>query len=78
MVRVELINRENRPEKRSVLESVSKAIFGSQTEIEFSEQFVPRAGRVPNPKVSNFTNFLINVPNCLWIIFIRKQSLDLY
>ena len=69
MVTVELINQEKRTEKRNILELVSVAIFGSQKESEFSEQFVPSIGRVPNPKVSNFTNFLINVPKCFWVIY---------
>ena len=69
MVRVELINRENRSEKRNILESVSNAIFGSQTESEFSEQFVPSTYKVPNPKGSNFTTYLINVPKCFWVVY---------
>jgi hypothetical protein len=32
MIRIELINRENRIEKRETLELVSNAIFGSQSE----------------------------------------------
>lgn len=69
MVKVELINQENRTEKKNILESVSKAIFGSQIESEFSEQFVPSRFRVPNPKVSNFTSFLMNGPKCFWVIY---------
>jgi RimJ/RimL family protein N-acetyltransferase len=69
MIRIELINRENRIEKRETLELVSNAIFGSQSESEFSEKFVPNTGRVPNPKVSNFTTFLIKFPKCLWVVY---------
>jgi len=46
MVTVELINHENRFEKKSVLEAVSNVIFGSQIESEFSEKYVPSMFRV--------------------------------
>jgi hypothetical protein len=72
MVTVELINHENRFEKKSVLEAVSNVIFGSQIESEFSEKYVPSMFRVPNPKVSNFTKFLINVPKCFWVVYYEE------
>jgi RimJ/RimL family protein N-acetyltransferase len=27
---------------------------------------------VPNPKVSNFTTFLINIPKCLWVVYYEE------
>jgi hypothetical protein len=72
MIRIELINQENRIEKRATLELVSKAIFGSQSESEFSEKNVPNIGKVPNPKVTNFTTYLIKYPKCLWVVYYEE------
>jgi predicted acetyltransferase len=72
MVKVEFISIENRIKKRKVIETVSNAIFGSTIEIEFSEQFIPSRGKVPIPKVSNFTTYLINVPKYFWVVYYEE------
>jgi hypothetical protein len=65
---VEFIPRNERRNKIDIVKQISNAVFGEISEIEFSELFIPKGGRVPNPKVENFANLIIHGPNCLWAI----------
>lgn len=64
----EFISRQDRKNKINLIEQISNAIFENDNEAKFAETFIPAGGKVPKPKPNNFTNFLINVPKCLWAI----------
>lgn len=69
MVKVEFISLNDRREKSDVIKRVAEAVYGSPEKSAYSEQFIPIRGQVPEPKVVNFTKFLINIPKCLWVVY---------
>ena len=62
----------NRPERINDINLMSNYLFGEERANNFMQQYVPRAGRVPNPTV--FTGFLINYTKFLWLIFDEENS----
>ena len=54
--------------KRNLIEEISEVVFGNEEQANFAEEFVPVRCRVPNPKTTFFTNFLIKGPRLLWAI----------
>jgi hypothetical protein len=68
MTTIEFIPKEKRRLQSELVLQISNAVFGDIDKISFSERFVPLMARVPEPKVQNFSNFLINFPKHLWAI----------
>lgn len=66
---IKYIGRHERIQNRELLNQISTAIFGTPEDINFAEEFVPPAGKIPNPKVANFAGFLVNGPKHLWAVF---------
>jgi len=66
---IKYIGRHERVQNRELLNQISTAIFGAPEDINFAEEFVPHAGKIPSPKVANFAGFLVNGPKHLWAIF---------
>lgn len=58
-----------------VCSQIAKAVYGSSELNEFTEKYVPKHGRVPEPKVQNFASFLNNGVKELWGI-IDSENLD--
>jgi RimJ/RimL family protein N-acetyltransferase len=74
MVDVEFIPLAERRNRIALLREVAHAVFGTPEKSAFMEQFVPRFGQVPEPKVDNFTNFLVHGPNCLWVVYYSNEQ----
>lgn len=68
MITTVLIERHQRFANQNLIDDIANAVFGNVEQANFSEEFVPEAGRVPNPKKRNFANFLLNGPKLLWAI----------
>ena len=66
---IKYIGRHERVQNRELLNQISTAIFGTPEDVLFAEEFVPPDGKIPNPKVATFVNFLTNYTNHLWGIF---------
>lgn len=52
-----------------LIKQIAHAVFGSDEDIRFTEEFVPKAGRIPAPKRDNFSQFLTYGPKYLWAVF---------
>jgi RimJ/RimL family protein N-acetyltransferase len=68
MTSVIFIPRTDRNTKRALINEISEAVFGTDEQSYFSEEFVPVRCRVPEPKVQVFSNFLINQAKLLWAV----------
>ena len=68
MITIEFIPREDRHSYSDVIESISEAVFGDVEKINFMEEFLPINGRIPNPKVLRFSNYLHSHIKLLWAI----------
>ena len=68
MITIEFIPREDRHSYSDVIESISEAVFGDEEKINFMEEFLPINGRIPNPKVLRFSNYLHSHFKLLWAI----------
>ena len=58
---------------RELIVSIASAVFGTTDDADFLENFIPFAGRVPEPKVNAFTRYLIGGPRCLWAVYHGEQ-----
>lgn len=65
---IEFLPKEDRQSYTNVIESISQAVFGDAEKINFMEEFIPINGKVPNPKVLRFSNYLLNHIKLLWAI----------
>ena len=68
MITIEFIPKEDRHSYSDVIESISEAVFGDEEKINFMEEFLPINGRIPNPKVLRFSNYLHSHIKLLWAI----------
>jgi len=68
MTTIIFIEKNQRNSKKIIINEIADAVFGSEEQIAFSDEFVPLGGRVPNPKSQNFARYLLNVPRLLWAV----------
>jgi hypothetical protein len=71
---VKFISKSGRNQNRDLIQKIAEAIFGNQESAEFTELFVPEGGKIPYPQKSNFTNFLLMGPKCLWAVFDSEKQ----
>lgn len=77
MSKTKFISREDRQRQKSLLIEISQAVFGSIEDAEFLEEFVPSSGRVPEPKVQNYSLFLSSSPTYLWAIYADDNQFEI-
>lgn len=68
MVNVVFIDWTQRKAMRPLIEEISEAIYGNDIEVQFAEAYFPTLGKIPEPKISNFVDFLVRHPRLLWAV----------
>jgi hypothetical protein len=69
MTLTQFIPREERQQQSALIHAMAQAVYGTAEDAAFTEEFVPPGGRVGEPKIQNFANFLITQPERLWAIY---------
>jgi RimJ/RimL family protein N-acetyltransferase len=73
----QFIPKEERQHQSALIHAMAQAVYGTAEDAAFTEEFVPERGKVGEPKVQIFTNFLINNTDRLWAIFSDANKTDI-